>query len=479
MSIDPKGSTDVDDVLSVGYLPDGRVEIGCHIADVSYFVQPGTCLDNEAKERGTTVYLPDRRFDMLPSVLSEHLASLVAGTDRLAVSVVWTFASEQLGKVEDIWMGRTVIQSKHQLFYEQAQAIIDESPMNSDDEITPVEEKNRVQRDLVILTKLASMWNKRRRANGALEFSSAEMKFQFDEQGNASSMRMKQALPIMASVAELMIAANSQDAQYISRKRPNTAVLRRHLAPQGDKMQQVAQLAQGYGVEIDFSSNQRLAQSLATAQEHLPSHVYAMLSNQITRSLSEAEYVSVSSGSTYHFGLALTYYTHFTSPIRRYADVLVRTRRRLKKKAITQGHRRKEKRRVNGEKAQDRVLQTCLDVNVQVHRTLLQALSAEDSRPSSSLPIKVADICRHLNDKTRRAKTAQRAANELVLATYLAKAPMEVTALIVAFRENGLLVYVPQFQIQVPLHFEGQLASCVINRGEREFYAAAVPLHVV
>ena len=262
-SIDPPGCTDVDDALSVHVSAD-RVEIGVHIADVSYFVRPGTLLDHEAQMRGTTVYLVDRRLDMLPSLLSENLASLLERRDRLAVSCVWTL--DRNLDVVDVWLGRTVIHSRHQMTYYQAQAIHDGQPLphgDSSDTFDAVE-RELVRGDLQTLVAFANKTNAIRLAHGAVELESAELRFETDAQTKTpTEVLQKDEVPMMRVVAELMILANSAAARTTHRAFPSRALLRRHAPPREGGFEELTKLAAAKGIELDGSSGEALTASLA------------------------------------------------------------------------------------------------------------------------------------------------------------------------------------------------------------------------
>ena len=438
-SIDPPGCTDVDDALSVHFLPEvnpengGSIEIGVHIADVSHFVRPGTLLDYEAQLRGTTVYLVDRRLDMLPSLLSENLASLLEKRDRLALSCVWTL-NERLDVV-DAWFGKSVIHSRHQMTYHQAQAIYDgvSTTTTGDDDAVDfdVEETDVVRRDLKTLVDFASKVNAVRASHGAVELESAELRFETDAQTKSpTEVIQKREVPMMRVVAELMILANSAAAKTIHEAFPTSAFLRRHAPPREDGFAELKRLAAARDVELDCSSGEALNASLARiSATFADSEIATLFKGLATRAMSEAQYVSSGSipaedSGFGHYGLALTHYTHFTSPIRRYADIIV--------------HR-------------------------QIVAALEQAPGGNDAQaakkvvPDRSLAHGALEpIATHLNERNRASKRAQSRCGEIYLLWLLREKPLVEPAVIHEIREDGFLVFLPSFHIKASVRLRDQ-----------------------
>ncbi len=424
-SIDPPGCTDVDDALSV-YANGDSLEVGVHIADVSYFVREGSLLDYEARARGTTVYLVDRRLDMLPELLSENLASLLEGRDRLAMSCVWTL-DERLNIV-DVWFGRSVIHSRHQMTYYQAQAIYDDAPTPPGVVAFDDTETKAVREDLKTLVAFANRVNAVRVSRGAVELESAELRFETDAQTKSpTEVIHKQEVPMMRVVAELMILANSAAAKATHGAFPGCAFLRRHAPPRADGFEELTRLAAAQGVSLDCSSGETLNASLARVAATSDADVTTLFKGLATRAMSEAQYVSSGSISPEagfgHYGLALTYYTHFTSPIRRYADIIV-------------------------------------------HRQLIAAVEA---RANASGHAALEPVATHLNERNRASKHAQSRCGEIYLLWLLREKPMIEPAIVHEVRDDGVLVFLPSFHIKAPVRLTDANGCAIKELRESEF----------
>jgi len=449
MSIDPPGCVDVDDAVSVSALPDGAGwEVGVHIADVSSFVREGTALDLEARERGTTVYLVDRRLDMLPALLSENLASLLAGRDRLATSCVWRVAPD-MTSLAPPWFGKTVIRSNHQLHYYQAQAIADGAPPPSREDFLPPEETARVAEDLAVVSAFAAARHGARTRAGAVELASAELRFETTSDGAPSEVLTKGEVPMMRVVAELMIAANAAVAARVRDAFPSSALLRRHAPPRTDGFELLAGLCDAEGVRLDASSGETLSRSLDEASRVARDPAAAELfRGTATRAMSEAQYVSAGEpppadgGGHAHYGLALEHYTHFTSPIRRYADVVVH--RQLHAALESGGDGSERDGNGSGGKATD----------AGTTRTDSPSVSAA-ARVSLS-HASVAPIAAALNERTRASKRAQQRCAELYLLALLRERPTVEPALVHDVRDNGALVFFPRFHLRGAVRLAGR-----------------------
>ncbi|PIL25685.1 hypothetical protein GSI_11435 [Ganoderma sinense ZZ0214-1] len=314
-SIDPPGCQDIDDALHARRLPNGNIEAGVHIADVSHFVHPDTPMDSEAAARGTTVYLVDKRIDMLPALLGTNLCSLRPHVERLAFSVIWELSPE--AQIVDVRFTKSVIASKSAFTYEEAQIRKDDRSLS--DELTE---------SIRLLNDLAKKLKEGRMAAGALNLASPEVKIHLDsaESSDPIDVEQKELRETNSLVEEFMLLANISVAQKIQDTFPQTAVLRRHLPPPRtnfEKLQDI--LKKRRGMTLDVSSSGALAASLDECVDPSEPAFNTLVRIMATRCMLSAEYFcsgSVARDTFGHYGLASPIYTHFTSPIRRYADVL-------------------------------------------------------------------------------------------------------------------------------------------------------------
>ncbi|HMP67182.1 MAG TPA: ribonuclease R [Candidatus Paceibacterota bacterium] len=313
MTIDPIDAKDFDDALHIKKLPNGNFEVGVHIADVSHYVTPGTALDEEAFQRGSSVYMVDRTVPMLPEILSNDLCSLNPNEDKLAFSSIFEITKDAV--VEKRWFGRTVINSKKRFTYEEAQAILDAG-------------NGIFYNELNEINKLAKILNKRNKESGAIEFEKEEIKFELDPNGKPLRIVKKAPLETHKLVENMMLLSNREVAKYIHDigKRfggeQNTLIYRVHGVPNKDKVADLASFLKilGYQLPLDKDGEIRakdlndLFSKIAGRDEE------ALIKSIAIKTMSKAIYANENSG---HFGLAFEYYTHFTSPIRRYPDLLV------------------------------------------------------------------------------------------------------------------------------------------------------------
>jgi ribonuclease R len=308
-TIDPEDAKDFDDALSVRALPDRQWEVGIHIADVAHYVKEGTALDKEALERGTSVYLVDRVIPMLPERLSNNLCSLRPDEDKLTFSVV-VILDEEANIVKE-WYGRTVIRSQKRFAYEEAQQVIEtgEGPYAS---------------EILILNTLAYKLRERKFAEGAISFETEEVKFKLDENGKPLGVYKKIRKDAHKLIEDFMLLANRKVAEFIFKKdkelhgRP--FVYRVHDNPDTEKLDAFARVAAQFGYKLNFRSARKVAASLnelLLKVEGKPEQ--NMLQSLAIRTMPKAFYTTHKSS---HYGLAFDYYTHFTSPIRRYPDVI-------------------------------------------------------------------------------------------------------------------------------------------------------------
>ncbi|RZK48574.1 MAG: ribonuclease R [Pedobacter sp.] len=309
-TIDPFDAKDFDDAISVEYLPDGNYEIGVHIADVSHFVKPKSNLDKEAYERATSVYLVDRVIPMLPEVLSNELCSLRPNEDKLTFSAV--FVLDAQAKVLSQWFGRTVIHSDRRFTYEEAQEIIEYK-------------SGEYAKELLLLNDLAYILRAEKFKDGAINFEGTEVKFKLDEQGKPIGVYVKERKDAHKLIEDFMLLANRKVAEFIATKVKGknklTFVYRSHDSPNLESLNQFSTFASRFGYKINTKSDREIARSLNHLMQDVEGKKEQNILTQLAiRSMAKAIYTTK---KTSHYGLAFDYYTHFTSPIRRYPDVMV------------------------------------------------------------------------------------------------------------------------------------------------------------
>jgi ribonuclease R len=315
-TIDPSDAKDFDDAISFKEVENGNYEIGIHIADVSHYVKVGSALDVEARERGTSVYLVDRTIPMLPEILSNDLCSLVPHKDRLTMSAV--FVIDKNAQVKSEWFGRTVIHSQKRFTYEEAEISIkkDGAPLH---------------KELFILNNLAKKLTKERFAQGAISLDQEEVKFVLDGKGVPIKVIKKERGDSNRLIEEFMLLANKKVAEVLSPKKTkgtadeSVSIYRVHDLPSKEKMEDLAFFLRSLGYKISLQNGiiptheiNKLLASLAgkSANETIRDTVH----RAVIRSMAKAIYSTKNIG---HYGLAFQYYTHFTSPIRRYPDIMI------------------------------------------------------------------------------------------------------------------------------------------------------------
>ncbi|KAI4314665.1 hypothetical protein L6164_027553 [Bauhinia variegata] len=411
-SVDPPGCKDIDDALHCTALPNGNFEVGVHIADVTNFVHLDTPLDNEASQRGTSVYLVERRIDMLPKPLTEDICSLRADVERLAFSVIWEMTSE--AEIISTRYTKSVIKSSAALSYIEAQTRMDDSRLM--DPLTT---------DLRNMNSLAKKMRLRRIECGALTLASAEVKFQIDtETHDPLDIGMYQIREANQMVEEFMLAANVSVAQQILKSFPFCSLLRRHPTPTREMLEPLMHTAAAVGLHLDVSSSKALADSLDRAVGDDP-YFNKLIRILATRCMTQAVYFcsgDLSRSEYHHYGLAAPLYTHFTSPIRRYADVIVH-----------------------------RLLAASLGIS--------KLPSVFQDRPQ------LTSIADNLNYRHRNAQMAGRASVELHTLIYFRNRPTDTEARIVKIRTNGFIVFVPKYGIEGPVYLTTRA-----EKGSGEWY---------
>ena len=350
-TIDPVDAKDFDDAISIRNLDNGNYEIGVHIADVSHFVKPGTLLDKIAYERATSVYLPDRVNPMLPEKISNELCSLRPHEDKYTFSAVFQITNR--AEIKHTWLGRTIIHSNHRFSYDEVQEII--------------EKKDGLHhKPIVLLNELAKKFRAERFKEGAINFSSTEVRFELDEKGKPIGIIVKESKDAHKLIEEFMLLANRAVASYVSKikvnKEPIPFPYRIHDTPDDEKLKPFVAFAKKFGYTFDLHDERAVAASfnkmLKDVQGKPEQHVLEQLG---IRTMSKAMYTSSNIG---HYGLGFEHYCHFTSPIRRYPDVMVH-----------------------------RILQQCLEKDLKLDK-------------------KMDERCKHSSDRERKAMEAERAGNK-------------------------------------------------------------------
>ncbi len=357
-TIDPVDAKDFDDALSIRVLKNGNYEIGVHIADVSHYVDEGTQLDEAAYAKATSVYLPDRVNPMLPEHISNFLCSLRPHEDKLTFSAVFQMTPK--GTVKDYWLGKTIIHSDHRFTYEEVQEIIEKQEGKLSDEV-------------LLLNSIAQRLRKKRFDAGAINFSSQEVRFKLDEKGKPIGIVVKESKEAHQLIEEFMLLANKVVAEHVSKikdnKKPIPFPYRVHDLPSEEKLLPFMAFARKFGHKFDTSSPEQIADSfnqmLSDAHGKPEQHVLEQLG---IRTMAKAAYTTENIG---HYGLGFEHYCHFTSPIRRYPDILV-------------------------------------------HRVLLQVLN-DNIKPDKKMEQK----CKHCSERERAAMEAERAGNKYKQVEYM------------------------------------------------------------
>ncbi|KAK6463991.1 exoribonuclease required for 3 end formation of 5.8S rRNA [Scheffersomyces coipomensis] len=397
-SIDPPNCVDIDDALHAKRLPNGNYEVGVHIADVTHFVKPNTALDQEGASRGTSVYLVDKRIDMLPMLLGTNLCSLKPYVDRFAFSVIWELDED--ANIVNVKFMKSVIKSREAFSYERAQLRIDDKSQT--DELTD---------SMRVLLKLSKKLKQQRLDAGALNLASPEVKVHMDsETSDPNEVEIKKLLETNSLVEEFMLLANISVARKIYDAYPQTAMLRRHASPPATNFELLNDIlnARRPGMAISLESSKALADSLDRCEDPNDPYFNTLLRIMSTRCMMAAEYFP--SGSYgypefRHYGLAVDIYTHFTSPIRRYCDVVA-------------------------------------------HRQLAGAIGYENLDLSHRDKNKMELIVKNINRRHRNAQFAGRASIEYYVGQVMRNNESVHEGYVIKCFVNGIVVLVPKFGIE-------------------------------
>ncbi len=336
-TVDPKDAKDFDDALSFKVLENGLFEIGIHIADVSHYLEEGTILDDEAYERATSVYLVDRVVPMLPEILSNGACSLRPHEEKYTFSAV--FKLNEKAEIKDQWFGRTVTYSDARFAYEEAQAVIENNTdfvISNNTEISSI--KTEIPEDvsltgktyntqpeiaqaILVLDRLAKKMRSKRMRSGAISFDKVEVRFTLDEQANPTGVHFKTSKDANKLIEEFMLLANRKVSEFVSKMKPSkTFVYRVHDEPDESKLAALQGVVARFGHKLNFKSRDSISSSLNKLLEDVQGQKEQNLVDTLAiRTMAKAEYTTHNIG---HYGLAFDYYSHFTSPIRRYPDVM-------------------------------------------------------------------------------------------------------------------------------------------------------------
>ncbi|XP_055786427.1 exosome complex exonuclease RRP44-like [Salvelinus fontinalis] len=402
-SVDPPGCTDIDDALHCRDLANGNQEVGVHIADVSHFIRPGNAMDLEAANRGTTVYLTGRRIDMVPELLSSNLCSLRSSVERLAFSCIWEINDK--AEIVKTRFTKSVINSKASLTYAEAQMRIDDANMNDD-----------TTKSLRGLNRLAKILKKRRIEKGALTLSSPEVRFHIDsETHDPIDLQTKELKETNSMVEEFMLLANISVAQKIYDEFSECALLRKHPAPPPSNYDILNKAAKSKDLVIHTDSAKALADSLDAAQVDGFPYFNTLLRILATRCMMQAVYFCSGMDSDFHhYGLASPIYTHFTSPIRRYSDIIV-------------------------------------------HRLLAVAIEADSTYPDLMDKHKQSALCNNLNYRHKMAQYAQRASVAFHTQLFFkSRGILNEEGFILFVRKNAIIVLIPKFGLEGTVFFENK-----------------------
>ena len=331
-TIDPKDAKDFDDALSFKVLDNGLYEIGIHIADVSHYLQPGTILDDEAYERATSVYLVDRVVPMLPEVLSNNACSLRPHEEKYTFSAV--FKMNEKAEVVHEWFGRTVTYSDARFAYEEAQAIIENNTVSEKAEISSInttipaevaisgktyQTKPEIAEAIIKMDAFAKKMRSKRMRSGAISFDKVEVKFDLDDNANPVGVFFKTSKDANKMIEEFMLLANRKVSEFVG-KQKKTFIYRVHDEPDETKLAALQNVVSRFGYKLNFKDKKTVSASLNNLLSDVVGKKEQNLVDTLTiRTMSKAEYTTHNIG---HYGLAFDYYSHFTSPIRRYPDVM-------------------------------------------------------------------------------------------------------------------------------------------------------------
>ncbi len=384
-TIDPEDAKDFDDALSYKKLPSGNIEVGIHIADVTHYVKEGDLIDKEGYERATSVYLVDRTIPMLPEKLSNNVCSLRPNEDKLTYSAVFELDID--ANIHKQWFGRTIINSDRRFNYAEAQEVIETG-------------KGDMSKEITTLNKLAKKLRDKRFQNGSISFERIEVKFKLDDDGKPLGVYFKEAKDSNHLIEEFMLLANKKVAEFVGKTLHKPFVYRIHDEPDIEKLHSFSKFIKQFGYEFKFKDETEISNSLNRLLEDVKGKSEQNMIEQLAvKSMAKAEYSADNVG---HYGLAFSFYTHFTSPIRRYPDMMV-------------------------------------------HRLLTQYLKTGKPAMTNILN----DKCKHASDMERLAVMAERASIKYKQAEFMQDKLGSVhDAVITGVTERGLYVEIKETKIE-------------------------------
>lgn len=404
-SIDPPGCTDIDDALHYKDIDENRCEIGVHIADVSFFVREGTAIDLEARDRGTTVYLVEKRIHMLPSLLSEDLCSIRGGIERLAFSVV-AIMDKRTAETLDIKFGKSIIKSRAALSYGRAQEIVEDE-----------KDQSELAKGIRGLLALSKIMNKKRMDAGALTLSSPQLHFTLDsETAEPLAGELYQHLEVNSLVEEFMLYANIEVAKKIYDTFKQSAMLRRHESPIAARFDFLNRALKRFGIQLNPDTNRTLVDTLDAVGDKVKD-LDNIVRIMTTRCMQFAKYFA-SGTQPYdnfkHYGLAMPIYTHFTSPIRRYADLIV-------------------------------------------HRQLAAAIGYDMATDMLSSKLAMQVVADKLNFRHKMAQDAGRASSQLFIMEMLRRTPGKIEeGKVIKIKPTVFVILLEQYGVEGHVHVDGE-----------------------
>eukprot|EP01018_Ginkgo_biloba_P005533 Gb_17335 [translate_table: standard] len=474
-SIDPPTARDLDDALSIDYIGNGVMRVGVHIADVSFFVQPETILDREAQDRSTSVYLIQCMLPMLPRLLSEELCSLNPGVDRLAFSVMWDIHPS--GEILDHWIGRTIIRSCCKLSYQHAQEIIDHTfdcneTTRSETgwpELHGAFEWSRIVADVRSLHAIAKQRRERRFQEGALRLDNSKLVFVLDEDGMPCDSILYEQKDSNSLVEEFMLLANMTVAKIISRAFPDCSLLRRHPEPNLRKLKDLEAFCDKHSFDLDVSSAGALHLSLEKMRDNLKDDpgLFNILVLYATKPMQLAKYFCTGElkdkeNEWAHYALATPLYTHFTSPIRRYPDILVHRILAAALEAEEIYYKQlNSASEVNGvSAASDRETPCRCFTGPVFDKEAAESSAGRKALMTAALKHKVprteelALVAAHCNERKLASKNVQEASDKIYLWTMLKKQKLISEARVLALGPKFMSVYIYKLAMEQRIYFD-------------------------